>query len=122
MANGSDAGTGLVLQLRPILAVTLSGSLVGRVVWCQLSNRLVFQSARGVDSYADKAGKRCPEWCTLAMASYLLSCHSTVPVECTHVVLVAGLVVMSIALTPDLTDWGMLVGPLGILMSPWLAG
>lgn len=25
-----------------------------------------------------------------------------------------------IALTPDLTDWGALVGPLGALMSPWL--
>ena len=26
------------------------------------------------------------------------------------------------ALTPDLRDWGTFVGPLGTLMSPWLAG
>jgi hypothetical protein len=31
--------------------------------------------------------------------------------------LVAGLVVISIALTPDLRDWGTLLGPLGTLMS-----
>jgi hypothetical protein len=36
--------------------------------------------------------------------------------------LTAGLVVMSIALTTDVRNWGMQVGPLGILMSPWLAG
>ena len=36
--------------------------------------------------------------------------------------LTAGLVVISIALTPDLSDWGKLLGPLGTFMSPWLAG
>ena len=36
--------------------------------------------------------------------------------------LTAGLKVISIACTPDLRDWGTLLGPLGTLMSPWLAG
>ena len=34
----------------------------------------------------------------------------------------AGLVVISLALTPDLRSWGTLLGPLGTLMSPCLAG
>ena len=36
--------------------------------------------------------------------------------------LTAGLVVISNACIPDLRDWGTLLGPLGALMSPWLAG
>jgi hypothetical protein len=36
--------------------------------------------------------------------------------------LMAGLMVTSIALTPGLRDWGMLVGHLGTLRSPCLAG
>jgi hypothetical protein len=36
--------------------------------------------------------------------------------------LTAGLVAISIAFTPDLRNWGTLLGPLGTLMSPWLAG
>jgi hypothetical protein len=36
--------------------------------------------------------------------------------------LTAGLKVISIACTPDLRDWGTLLGPLGTLMSLWLAG
>jgi hypothetical protein len=36
--------------------------------------------------------------------------------------LTAGLVVISIALTPDLRNWGTQIGPLGTLMSPRLAG
>jgi hypothetical protein len=36
--------------------------------------------------------------------------------------LTAGLKVISIACTPDLRDWGTLLGPLGTLMSPRLAG
>jgi hypothetical protein len=36
--------------------------------------------------------------------------------------LTAGLKVISIACTPDLRDWGTLVGPLGTLMSLCLAG
>ena len=27
-----------------------------------------------------------------------------------------------VAVTPDLRNWGTLLGPLGTLMSPWLAG
>jgi hypothetical protein len=34
----------------------------------------------------------------------------------------AGLVVISIDFTPGLRDWGALLGPVGTLMSPWLAG
>ena len=36
--------------------------------------------------------------------------------------LTAGLKVILIACTPDLRDWGTLLGPLGTLMSLWLAG
>jgi hypothetical protein len=36
--------------------------------------------------------------------------------------LTAGLVVISVAFTPDLRDWGTLLGPLGTIMTPWLAG
>jgi hypothetical protein len=36
--------------------------------------------------------------------------------------LTAGLKVISIACTRDLRDWGTLLGPLGTLMSLWLAG
>ena len=36
--------------------------------------------------------------------------------------LTAGLKVISIGRTPDLRDWGTLLGPLGTLMSLWLAG
>jgi hypothetical protein len=36
--------------------------------------------------------------------------------------LTAGLVVVSIALTPDLRNWGAQVGPLGTLMSLRIAG
>ena len=36
--------------------------------------------------------------------------------------LTAGLKVISIACTPDLRDWGTLLGPLGTLMSLRLAG
>jgi hypothetical protein len=36
--------------------------------------------------------------------------------------LTAGLKVISIACTPDLRDWGTLLGHLGALMSMWFAG
>jgi hypothetical protein len=44
------------------------------------------------------------------------------PIVCHALELTAGLKVISIAGTPDLRDWGTLLGPLGTLMSLWLAG
>ena len=51
-------------------------------------------------------------------------CHFTVCLRGGYRVLelTAGLKVISIACTPDLRDWGTLLGPLGNLMSLWLAG
>ena len=58
-----------------------------------------------------------PEPCDQNVLPYFLHPGGNRVLEVT-----AGLKVILIACTPDLRDWGTLLGPLGTLMSPWLAG